>query len=214
MTDGSPSRGSSVRATTEACTKVGFCKSQRYLHKWQEELEIEHGHQVEGDRQCVSATAGCFPSLVYLGHQPHLLGRFSGLRPQMLTAMGLLQPQPCTLVHTGPSELRSWPPVSNHCSPSTPLPPPPAGHLCQPSSPGRFPRAMSDSRCKGYDGPSMEKDTETRFFALLMCPRHRSQSELHTSRPTHPALSRVTQSISGSMPPGSTPRKYLSPSTK
>ena len=145
MTDGSPSRGSSVRATTEACTKVGFCKSQRYLHKWQEELEIEHGHQVEGDRQCVSATAGCFPSLVYLGHQPHLLGRFSGLRPQMLTAMGLLQPQPCTLVHTGPSELRSWPPVSNHCSPSTPLPHSHWEGLLNPSWSGFSPRAWSTS---------------------------------------------------------------------
>lgn len=134
-------------------------------------------------------------------------------------ASGLRCSQPwvcCSLSHAHLSIPAPRSSAAGHRSAITahPRPRPPAGHLCQPSSPGRFPRAMSDSRCKGYDGPSMEKDTETRFFALLLCPRRRSQSELHISRPTHPALSRVTQSISGSMPPGSTPRKYLSPSTK
>lgn len=162
----------------------------------------------------------CLPRLPRLLPQsgpagPPALSSWEVLWPQGLTAMGLLQPQPHTLVHTGASELRSArrPPVSNCSSP----------HRGRPSRPAfpswRDPRVRSDSRCKGCDEPS----SPTGLPALRMGPQPGSPSELlaflscfRQSWPVPPTLCcpESPRALVPLHPPGSTPRKYFSPTTK
>lgn len=161
---------------------------------------------------CLPPPADCFPSLVLLGHQPYLLGRFSGLRGSRPWVY-------CSLSHTHWSTLAPQSSAvpggrqSAIAAHPTEAGPRPAFPSC------RDPRVRSDSRCKGRDEPS----SPAGLPALRMGPQPASPSELlaslscfRQSWPVPPTLC-CPESPRASVPlhpPGSTPRKYFSPTTK